>query len=237
MKKSLKVIIVLALVIVVSVCIGIGISIGGNLFTKKENISNSTEEIVAENENKNHEQEDNSNGVVSINGKQYYDFIDSEYGTFNFTEEEIVNRIMKITGTGQNYIEQGYEKTKSTQDNNTNVYSKVAGSGVNAIYITTTNTNEKVTKIKMHISGIYTEEQTKSNMEISILNIVGGILNYQPNDINDSKKNAECKKIADELLNNDSINKGLKLNCDWEHIGQTRTGSNVEVVVVNGNNE
>lgn len=163
---------------------------------------------------------------------QYYDFIDKENGTFYFDENEIVRRIMIVTGkSNDNYILQGYERTKATIPNQYN-YSKIAGNNIETLSITSNPSNGKVSKIKINILGSYTEEYAKKAIETLIINIVGGITNYTLKDSNDYEKTEQIEKIATELVDNSSIKKGLKLDCSWKYVGNNSIGICVEISAV-----
>lgn len=84
--------------------------------------------------------------------KDYYDFIDTNYYTFNYTEDELI----KIICDGRNYTG-GYKKSASTKDKNTSLYtamtSRAGFSGIEIISITTDINNYKVKEFSFSFSS------------------------------------------------------------------------------------
>ena len=113
----------------------------------------------------------------SVQKKEYYDFIDKEYGTFNFTEDEFVKNIMSAIGNSSSYTAQGFQRNQSTVPNQYNYY-KMAGGNTNDMNITINPNNNKVSKIKIGIIG---KNLNDNDYEEYIINIVSNIVcrNYE----------------------------------------------------------
>lgn len=157
--------------------------------------------------------------------KEYYDFIDPQYGTFNITEDEFVRRIMSITGGNSSYQMQGYERTKATIPNQYN-YAKIIGGNIQTMSIVSNPTNGKVSSIKISVIGTkYTEEQANENLYYMISNIVGAIVNYV--DLNDMEKKEEGKLVVEEILNEIAPQKGLQTTTDY---GDSGISSEIKVI-------
>ncbi len=141
--------------------------------------------------------------------KEYYDFIDPQYGTFNFTEEEFIRRIMSITGGNSSYQMQGYERTKATIPNQYN-YTKIINGAIHNIYIVSNPTNGKVSSIKVSVLGTVkdTEKQINENLYYMTSNIVGAIVNWV--DMSDTEKKEEGKLLMEEIIDEIAPQKGLQ---------------------------
>lgn len=87
--------------------------------------------------------------------KEYYDFIDAENGTFDFTEDELIKRVCK----GASYTSVGYRKSASTNDRDTNLYAYMTPQGVETISVTTSAQNYKVREFRFSfVSSNLTQE-------------------------------------------------------------------------------
>lgn len=166
----------------------------------------------------NGEEDENSTG-------KYYSFIDEEYGTFDFTESEFINRFMQ----GNSYTSQGFDRSVSTQKNTYN-YTKVNTNGIQTISITNDNRNNKISKINlMFISNTYTENQISQVANTMFNNLIGYIV--YPN-TNNSEEIKYFQNVVQEILTNQSINKGLKYTGNIEKIGESSLSVNIEIEVI-----
>lgn len=162
-------------------------------------------------------------GNTSIDTENgYYDFIDPQYGTFNFTEEEYIERIMRILGGNSSYQMQGYTRIKAPTPNQYN-YTKMSVNGNTELYIisiVSNPTNGKVSSIEISVTGkiITNGKSIKEKVEEDLLNIlsnmVGGITNFT--DVSDIEKIEEGKVLRQEILDKISPQKGLKVTIDAE---------------------
>lgn len=167
-------------------------------------------------------------GNTSIDTENgYYDFIDPQYGTFNFTEEEYIERIMTILGGNSSYKMQGYERIKGTTPNQYN-YRKMSGNGNVELYtisIVSNPTNGKVSSIEISMVGkvITNGESIKEKIAEDLNNIasnmVGGIINFT--DMSDIKKIEKGKLLMQEILDKISPQKGLQVTINAEQEGQS----------------
>lgn len=178
------------------------------------NISENDDHVISDNNSTNNYDVKGSNTIempMTTETKTYYDFIDTKYYTFDFTENQIINRIMQ----GYSYTSQGYERIKGVEDN-TYCYTKVTIQDVQNLSITSNPTNNKVSKINMLVVGnSYTQEQLSSIAYSGINNIICWLIDYDSTDENDVQ---QAKQLAEELLDNSCTEKGLKLNYSQDSI-------------------
>lgn len=169
-------------------------------------------------------------GNTSIDTENgYYDFIDPQYGTFNFTEEEYIERFLAILGGNGNgsYQMHGYTRTKATTPNQYN-YAKMSTNGSNrtdVISIVSNPANGKVSSIqvsiveKINTNGKSIEEKVSENLSYVAANMVGGIINYT--DMSDIEKTEEGKVLMQEIVDKISPQKGLQVTMNAEQIGES----------------
>lgn len=155
------------------------------------------------------EQKSNQSEDIVTESKEYYDFIDTEYGTFDFTEEEFVRRFYKNINNGASYEQQGYERTKATVPNQYN-YAKVNWDGIDTMGITINPSNGKVSNIKIEIYKNIGGELTNENAHDVVMNLVAGIVGFNARMPSENERE-ECLQIIDECGNGIAIGKGLQI--------------------------
>lgn len=154
--------------------------------------------------------------------KQYYDFIDTTYYTFNFTENEIINRIMG----GKSYTSQGFSKTQANIPNRNN-YIKTQYPDVQIIGITTNPSNNKVKSLSMALHGYYTQDKISSMSETILTNMVVWILNIN----SEEQATTEGRSLLSDLINNVSKNKGLVFEYNLEKINANMNSGTITITV------
>ncbi len=148
--------------------------------------------------------------------KEYYNFLDKEYGTFNFTEEEYVKRVMIVTGGNSSYQAQGYERMKATIPNQYN-YASIINGNVNNLSIVSNPENGKVSCVKMGVIGKFTKEEAEQNIISILSNLTAGIVDLK--DINDKEKMQESNNLIQEIIDEVAPNKGLHTVVELEPQG------------------
>lgn len=149
--------------------------------------------------------------------KEYYDFIDPQYGTFNFTEEEFIRRFMYIIGRNSSYQMQGFIREKATTPNQYTYARMRSDSEVDTIAIVSNPTNGKVSSIQISMAGKYnTNGEDLFNIT---LNMVGGIINVT--DMSDIEKLEECKVLMQEIVDKISPQKGLQVTMDMTPVSES----------------
>lgn len=158
-------------------------------------------------------------GNTSIN-TEYYDFIDPQYGTFNFTEEEYIERIMTILGGNSSYKMQGYERVKATIPNQYNYVKMGTDYTYDMICIVSNPTNGKVSSIEYNVmEKSITAEKVKEDLINLTANMAGGIINFT--DMSDIEKANETKLLMQEIVDKTSLQKGLQVTGDTEQKGES----------------
>ena len=153
--------------------------------------------------------------------KNYYNFIDTDYYTFDFTEEELIRNIMK----GNNYYQMGYNKSASTNDSNTMLYSALSsdGGGVEIISITTEPRNLKVKSFKLSFvsHNTLTKEKVESYLRTFAV-IASSSLLELPGDYNSE----ETTQLAEDIImNNEEKGVTWTSNYDTRNIEFTLTAT------------
>ena len=146
----------------------------------------------------------------SAQKKSYYSFIDTDYYTFDFTEEELIRNIMK----GNNYYQMGYNKSASTNDSNTMLYSALSsdGGGVEIISITTEPRNLKVKSFKLSFvsHNTLTKEKVESYLRTFAV-IASSSLLELPGDYNSE----ETTQLAEDIIMNNG-EKGVTWTSNYD---------------------
>lgn len=154
--------------------------------------------------------------------KQYYDFIDTTYYTFNFTENEIIDRIMN----GKSYTSQGFKKMQATIPNRNN-YVKVQYPEVQIVGVTTNPSNNKVTSLSLSLQGYYTQDKINSMSETILTNMVIWILNVN----SEEQATTEGRSLLSDLINNVSKNKGLVFEYNLEKVSDNINSGTITITV------
>ncbi len=144
------------------------------------------------------------NAVVK---KDYYDFIDTEYYTFNFTEQEFINLLMD----GKSYTSMGYMKSAATNDSNTMNYTTRLTGGVQVISITTNPKNYKVQSIKIGFvsNTTLTQEVANQTYGSQLGVILYCMLGPKTNSATKEQNTKEVTDIINEIAEGTASNKGL----------------------------
>jgi hypothetical protein len=136
-----------------------------------------------------------TSSISSTSTKQYYDFIDTKYYTFNFDEKELLNRLFN----GQSYSSAGYKKSASTKDNATMLYGIMTSNGVETISITTSSQNYKVKKFSFSLVATdFTEEKATNTMSSYLLAGTQCLLDTYLDSSNEEKRN-EILSFIEEM--------------------------------------
>lgn len=173
--------------------------------------------IIANNRKEQPPVSDNNVSSIMPNkteSKKYYDFIDTDYYTFDFSEDELIKGICG----GKSYTSLGFQKYASNKDQNSNVYSIADIYGVNSIIITSEPKNFKVKKIQIsYVSHTNLTEETSTQQANDMFALVlGGIIfardkNYYATD----EINNEIQEMANQLVNStNQTYQGLKFNLE-----------------------
>lgn len=177
------------------------------------------------------EQEDSQNEDIETQSKEYYDFIDTEYGTFDFTEEEFISRYFKNIGNGKSYIEQGFERMEATIPNQYN-YAAIKSNGINNLSIVTNPSNGKVENIKVAILSYNGGQISDEDLASLIANVIAGIMNVTSDDSNNTEVRNKVQQIFNEMTDGSSIEKGVQLTYKYDPIGQNGGDNSIELKVV-----
>ena len=153
--------------------------------------------------------------------KEYYDFIDTNYYTFNYTEDELI----KIICGGRNYTD-GYRKSASTKDRNTSLYTMMTSqdgfSGIETISITTDTSNYKVKEFSFSFvsNNNLTQDSSMSLLNAYLTQGISVLLGKRNQDMT-SQENSKVDNIIQEML--DYKEKGLSYNSSKELKSVTAT--------------
>lgn len=143
--------------------------------------------------------------------KEYYDFIDTDYFTFDYTEDEL----LKIIFFGSTYSQEGYIKSVSTNDSNTTLYTRMAAesgfSGVETISITTDIRNYKVSKFKLSFvsNNNLTEEGANELLNAYLMQGISILLGNRYENMTSESEINKFNEIINDL--GDKKDKGLSL--------------------------
>lgn len=150
--------------------------------------------------------------------KEYYDFIDTDYFTFDYTEEEL----LKIIFFGSSYSQEGYLKSVSTKDNNTTLYTRLATdseySGVEIISITTDTRNRKISKFNLSFvsNNNLTEESSnklvKAYISQGVSILIGNRIELMSSDSDIQKYSSIIKDLGNEQSKGLYLAKSEKIN-------------------------
>lgn len=174
--------------------------------------------IIVANNNKEQPLESNTNVSSEKSNEQenkkYYDFIDTDYYTFNFTEDELIKGICG----GKNYTSLGFQKYGSNTDINSNIYGVADIYGVNSIIITSEPKNFKVKKIQIsYISHSNLTQEILVKQANDMLSLVlGGIIFTRDKSYYATEEiNNEIQEIANQLVNStNQTYQGLKFSLE-----------------------
>lgn len=220
------------LLITVGIIVGIllAVMVGMNIYTSKRSLKNydTPSSGLTIPDNKSNQQTNintNTSSQTNTNIKNYYDFIDTNYYTFNYTEDEL----MKILCGGRNYTSAGYKKTTSTKDSNTRLYYLNTNYwgyyGTETISITTDTRNNKVSKLKYCFTSLNELSADVSN-RLGFSYHIGGISALSVGKINQdtmtSQEKDKISSISEEILNNKG--KGISLT-------KSENSTNVEITL------
>lgn len=187
------------LIFIICIVIFVGIIIVAN--NKKEQQLESNTNVSSE---KSNEQEN----------KKYYDFIDTDYYTFNFTEDELIKGICG----GKNYTSLGFQKYGSNKDINSNIYGVADIYGVNSIIITSEPKNFKVKKIQISYISLsnLTQEMLIKQANDMLSLVLGGIIFTRDKIYYATEEtNNEIQEIANQLVNStNQTYQGLKFSLE-----------------------
>lgn len=217
--KFTHLMIVIGIVIIIA-----GATISMNIFSNDSLIQKVQNASDKYNNNSSLSQQ-STNAKSTQENKEYYDFIDKNFKTFNFTEDELVNRYMQ----GKSYISQGFERIKGTEEN-TFLYTKVNIQGVQFLSITNCTANNKVSKIELGlvVTGL-NQNQLKQYSYNMFNNLMGNAL-YP--DKNNSDEIQKYQTILQEVLNGKSMDKGLKYTGNIENSGNNGYSITVKLEVI-----
>ena len=213
-QRNIKLIYIIIIVIIGSIITGMIISTTtsqNGLMQKAKNASDTYNNDVSS--------QQNTNAKSNQASKEYYDFIDKDYKTFNFTENELVNRYMQ----GKSYTSQGFERIKGTEVN-TFLYTKVNIEGVQFLSITNSSTNNKVSKIELGLVVTGLNQNQLEQYSYNMFNNLMGTAIYP--DKNNSNEIQKYQAILQEVLNGKSMDKGLK------YTGNIDKKNNVDSITV-----
>lgn len=189
--------------IAVGIIVGIllVVMVGINIYTSNHSLKNydtSSPGLTISDDKSNQQTNINTNtsSQTNTNIKGYYDFIDTNYYTFNYTEDEL----MKILCGGTNYTSAGYKKTTSTKDANTSLYYLNTNYwgyyGTETISITVDTRNNKVNKLKYVFTPL-NELSTDVSRQLANSYLLGGVSALSVKKINhDLMTNEEEEKIT-----------------------------------------
>ena len=204
--KFTHLMIVIGIVIIVAgVAISMNISSNDGLMQKAKNAS--------DNYNNGSIPQQSTNTKSNQENKEYYDFIDSNYLTFNITEEELMEKIL----SGSSYSSKGYMKSAHSSEKNTMNYSKVVQGGVEIFQITTDPKNYKVKSFKLAFISNNTLTQEEAKQTYNNYSMVGifALLGINANTTSRDEIDKGLK-IVDDMSAGISIKKGLSLTINTE---------------------
>ncbi|MBQ3407861.1 MAG: hypothetical protein IJH12_01480 [Clostridia bacterium] len=154
-----------------------------------------------------------SSQTTNINEKKYYDFISTDYYTFNFSERELENIIFD----GKNCTYYGFNKSVSTKDSNTSLYSRLTTaqniSGTEILSITTDVSNHKVKSIKYSFVAYNTLSQSEADyiLQLALSAALAWCSGYSTmTTVSDEAMNA-IDSLIEDINNREINNKGLNV--------------------------
>lgn len=153
--------------------------------------------------------------------KEYYEFIDTNYYTFDYTEDELI----RIICGGRNYTD-GYTKSASANEKNTSLYTMRTSdggfSGIETISITTDTRNYKVSKFSFSFvsNNNLTEETSLTLLNAYLTQGISVLLGKRNQDMT-SEENNQVNEIIQEML--DYKEKGLSYTSSKELKSVTAT--------------
>ena len=181
-------------------------------------INNSKEQEDKANENNNsiNTSSINSNNQTNTSeeiDKEYYDFIDEAYGTFNVSEYSLL-----YTMLGGDYTYKGYKRSTSQNDFTTELFSKAvvdystSTAGVESISVTISPSNAKVKEFNISFfsnNALTNEQMIELSRGYLILGVAGlkGINIYEMNDTEKAELEQAGKDISEDKF------KGLDYSC------------------------
>lgn len=154
--------------------------------------------------------------------KNYYKFIDTQYFTFKFTEEELLSKIM-----GGTYSAMGYKKVESNTANTNRYKYESPNLSEKILDITTNPLNNKVSSFTMHYINYYDEDEIEERMDYLRDDMIMYIMITQG-----EKEEKITGEDLIEIKENKSYNKGISINCNSSKAGTFLIDISVTIQIV-----